>query len=652
MNTNNKLRVKKSSLAAKRATARFKKSSLLAAAVAAVVSLAACSGGGGSDPSSAAPVTQSEASVQGAAVKGLLVAANATLYALDLSKSNLQGEVLDTGTINDDAEIVGLSIPASIEQTADYQERLFVLEIKGGTEVVTNASPVIGTQIAIISAERYSKDLPFYATPLTTMVAQLAAAKNASAPSANNTEFALTLAEAEEDVKRLFGLGLLDNVSLVGTSPWWVEGADQELALRYRTSIEVFAAVVDSIRGEIALTDSISNEELIQLFANDLIDGQIDAKNGEEDLSKLAGVSTLGALLSAPPNTLKIPGTDKLISDLADVLAEEIGMISPSVIVVDVPPVDLNEDGRRIVPGDDSDGDFVSDAFDTFPANPRENADTDGDCGEFDASDTSAGEKCGDNSDYHITDASISSVCDDGSTDQPNGVGPVLTNEQRSERGCSDSDNDGVNDIDDLFPINSSEWADFDGDCGSQVGVQQTETTGNGCGDNSDVNICYSVYSDGTIGPVPPGEIINDDDFNNIAQMDGFTLVIGGHPSAPGVAQMTAGQRAKVGNPALPQPISDSMTVSEYNLDFSDGANPSGTSKLISCAFLPSSVNGCDSLTVGEITNLVFIGNVDTSNLSSIAYQTTRTIAGANVVTTTTLTETSRVNSDQGCPGI
>ncbi|MCW8830090.1 MAG: FG-GAP-like repeat-containing protein, partial [Gammaproteobacteria bacterium] len=50
-----------------------------------------------------------------------------------------------------------------------------------------------------------------------------------------------------------------------------------------------------------------------------------------------------------------------------------------------------------------------------------------------------------------------------------------------------DDDNDGVGDTEDLFPFNSAEQGDYDGDCGAID--YNLPTSGDGCGDNSDTDI-------------------------------------------------------------------------------------------------------------------------------------------------------------------
>ena len=128
----------------------------------------------------------------------------------------------------------------------------------------------------------------------------------------------------------------------------------------------------------------------------------------------------------------------------------------------------------------DSDGDGISDANDAFPNDPTETQDTDGD-GVGDNADAfpndsseivdSDGDGVGDNSDAYPNDASQTTDIDsdgDGVNDVNDLCSNTLENAAVDANGCSaiqlDADGDSVEDTEDDFPLDSTQWLDSDGD--------------------------------------------------------------------------------------------------------------------------------------------------------------------------------------------
>ena len=123
------------------------------------------------------------------------------------------------------------------------------------------------------------------------------------------------------------------------------------------------------------------------------------------------------------------------IGDNADADDDNDGIVDLIEEINGTDPLKADTDGDGAIDTDISlpnqGGEIVADLF---PLNPNESTDSDGDCPDFNL--VTSGDGCGDNSDF-------------------------------------DSDNDGVNDVDDAFPYDISEWLDTDGD---------------GIGDNADTD--------------------------------------------------------------------------------------------------------------------------------------------------------------------
>ena len=96
---------------------------------------------------------------------------------------------------------------------------------------------------------------------------------------------------------------------------------------------------------------------------------------------------------------------------------------------------DFPQDSTQARNGTDSDGDGYSDDWDAFPMDPTQWDDSDGD-GYGDNSNGTDGDAC-------PTQAGTSTA---------------------DQLGCPDADSDGYSDMNDVFPTDSSQWSDADGD--------------------------------------------------------------------------------------------------------------------------------------------------------------------------------------------
>ena len=165
---------------------------------------------------------------------------------------------------------------------------------------------------------------------------------------------------------------------------------------------------------------------------NSDLDSDNDGVNDVDDLFPFDATESADSDLDGTGNNADTDDDNDGVSDVKELLNG-------------TDPLDSDTDGDGAIDTDVSSpnagGDVVNDLF---PLNPNESTDTDGDCPDFNL--VTSGDGCGDNSDL-------------------------------------DSDNDGVNDVDDTFPNDPTEWADTDGD---------------GIGDNADTD----ADGDGVTDPI------------------------------------------------------------------------------------------------------------------------------------------------------
>lgn len=350
------------------------------------------------DSSSPQQTTQvGDVEIEAAAVKGLLKDATASLYLIDVTAANLQGELLDSGTTNNSGSVSGLVIPGEY-----IESEPFLLVFTNGVEL-NNSTPVIPTLRTIVYADDLTQ--PIYATPLTTMTVDLAAARvdlDAAGSAIGNLK--VDLQTQAELVKDYFGLGLLEEVNLFSAAP--IPASDGEVsdrAVAYRTAIEVLGALFKQ------LTDIDGNtpaDELFKALSADLSDGVLDGMAEGAAVEALSGISD--AELQATMNqqadallALTVPGTTFLVSEINTLLVEEALTLTGQTIAEPIAPVITAS-----MPGADTDRDGYVDSNDPFPNDPTEWADADGD-------------GFGDNSDQCIavdaghTDFDGDGICDD-----------------------------------------------------------------------------------------------------------------------------------------------------------------------------------------------------------------------------------------------
>ncbi len=179
----------------------------------------------------------------------------------------------------------------------------------------------------------------------------------------------------------------------------------------------------------------------------------------------------------------------------------------------DVPP-DFDEDLLCDYLDVDDDNDGIDDASDSFPQDPQEWEDTDGDGIGNNADSDDDGDAVKDVDDAFPLDSTQSSDMDgDGCGDNPAGMNGDQFPYEPTQ--CSDADGDGFGDnqdgvLPDFFPYDSTQWSDMDGDSfGDNPNglnpdafpldpTQWVDGDGDGYGDNPNGNSPDAFPTDGT----------------------------------------------------------------------------------------------------------------------------------------------------------
>ena len=303
--------------------------------------ITACGGGGGSESTESTESTESNntsqspnqntqtidtettftvTQVNSMAVKGPLANAIASLYGIDTNTNDFKGQLLAEGFTDSNAQLV-----MDIENRF-LSESFFIIEYTLGKEL-NGATPVIPTLRTLITSDQLRNNTPVYATPLTTLAIDYAIAGLASSSAISVTDFASAVNDAALETKAAFGLGILDDdVNIFTSSPILSTNTAQAKSLAYRTTIEVFAALAEKVQDESATEGTtIEAEALVQVFAEDMLDGTLDGENDGEPITQLAALGTtrVQQILSTDPNTLTIPGTQMLVSELYEIIVDE-----------------------------------------------------------------------------------------------------------------------------------------------------------------------------------------------------------------------------------------------------------------------------------------------------------------------------------------
>lgn len=272
--------------------------------------LSACGSGSGSDSGTPAQA------ITGGAIKGPLVNAAVTVYALDTTLPGFKGAVIDTGTTDARAAITGLNLPLPL--TPPY-----IMEFTSSADTMdmtTGQYPVVATLSTVLTQSLIDSGNPVYATPLTTMALAIAINNSTSAD-----DFLAKLPAAANQVVATVGFGMSPNIDIFASPPVLDNTVDnlqkQSDVLAYRTAIEALATVAFEMQQD--GSTMATAEAIISELANDLTDGIIDGKmNGT--VSTIYNSITL-TVFTQDPVGLFIPNAinGETVAQVNDILVAE-----------------------------------------------------------------------------------------------------------------------------------------------------------------------------------------------------------------------------------------------------------------------------------------------------------------------------------------
>lgn len=296
-----------------------------------VLVLTACGGGGGgsSDGGNTSSPSQN-VEIEAAGIKGPLAFADVNIYMLNTSLSELYdvSNPIASAVTNESARISGLSI--SREHTPPY-----IMTIGGPNAIDLNTGqpPVIPTLVTVITQEMLDNQQPIYATPLTTLVINMAAEDSDASTSA--ASFSGLVNSYSNDVAQIFSVNQDVNIDIF-KSPAVFNGetttaASQTEAAYHRAAIEAFSAKVHDL-----VSNDNNADTIIDQLARDLqSDGVIDnAANG----AVIGDIDP--SVVLADPLMLVIPNTLFSVSEIVALMQEEqVALGTSRDVTVSVPPV-------------------------------------------------------------------------------------------------------------------------------------------------------------------------------------------------------------------------------------------------------------------------------------------------------------------------
>ena len=336
------------------------------------ISLLGCGSSGNDSAEANIGTDETAIAVNGAGIKGPLINANVTAYEIDPSQVDLKGDIVARGSSDTNASLQ-LAIPENLSNNGP-----FLIEYTNGTEM-NGQIPVIESLSTIITSQQLLADIAVYATPLSTFAIEHArqiadSLENTADPltvglSGNNNgsisiaEFLAALETTSTHIKATLGLGLLtEDINLFTTSPLINADTDAEDTLAIRTANEVFAAIVSTLKDEIIDDGSnASGTSLVAALADDFTDGSFDKENAGNPITALNTIDDIAAVLTRDPALLAVPNSDKNISQINEILAEEAQTLTPELpaVSLQVPEITAplaslyNEDAPKPTPTPD-----------------------------------------------------------------------------------------------------------------------------------------------------------------------------------------------------------------------------------------------------------------------------------------------------------
>ena len=177
--------------------------------------------------------------------------------------------------------------------------------------------------------------------------------------SASETVLSSLSISAQSDVS-VFGQQLLITKEIAR------DNAAQEQVIRNRAQQEYFAGILAQL---LTQTDQ-SAEDLVTALAQDLSDRELDGQYYDTEISELSFIDNIPYRFSQDPQEIKIPDTDWPVTQVGELVREQILTTSSGLELTDFRADPQNIAYFPAAGGIDSDGDGVLDNSDAFPNDP------------------------------------------------------------------------------------------------------------------------------------------------------------------------------------------------------------------------------------------------------------------------------------------
>ena len=183
------------------------------------------------------------------------------------------------------------------------------------------------------------------------------------------------LSRASEKVLNTFGTGLDEQSNIFDLPAVILPEMEYlsetlELGVQYRTSIESYSAFIQALVDQTQLPISL----ILSNVTSDLIDGEIDGKLFDRDITDFSQLASISYLASRKLDSVVIPGTAIKVSDTNSVMQNQIKNITPNILLDDI---DFSTVSNSYAPkgGVDTDNDGTLDNSDQFPLDPLKSRD-------------------------------------------------------------------------------------------------------------------------------------------------------------------------------------------------------------------------------------------------------------------------------------